>query len=231
MSEKLQKFLANEGIASRRTIEKWIQEGRITINGELAKLGCRVDALDKICVDGQAVKRTLPKHVKQRVLLYHKPIGEICTRSDEEGRPTVFDHLPPLQTGRWILIGRLDINTCGLLLFTNDGEFANQMMHPSSEIERQYAVRVLGEVSESAIDALKKGVKLDDGFAKFDKIEKMKKQEGANQWYRVSLHEGRHREVRRLFEAQGVKVNRLIRVSFGHYQLPRDLKPGQWIEL
>ncbi len=231
MSEKLQKFLANQGLASRRTIEKWIQEGRITVNGKIAELGCRIDALDKIYVDGKPIKRALSTEIQKRILLYHKPIGEICTRSDTEGRSTVFDHLPPLETGRWIVIGRLDINSCGLLLFTNDGEFANQMMHPSSEMEREYAVRVLGEVTQDAIKAFKKGVELEDGPAKFDKIEKMTKQEGANQWYRVSLHEGRHREVRRIFETQGLKVNRLIRVTFGHYTLPRELKPGEYEEL
>ncbi len=231
MSEKLQKFLANQGIASRRTIEKWIEAGRIKVNGELAKLGCRVDAVDKIAIDGKQITRISSKDGKKRVLLYHKPIGEICTRSDEQGRPTVFDHLPALATGRWIVIGRLDINSCGLLLFTNDGEFANQMMHPSSEIERAYAVRVLGEVSQEAVNALEDGVELEDGFARFDKIQKMNKTEGANQWYHVTLHEGRHREVRRLWETQGVKVNRLIRISFGPYRLPKDLRPGEYIEV
>lgn len=231
-AEKLQKILANAGFGSRREIETWISAGRVTVNAQVAKLGDRASLHDKINIDGKPVKLQSESHKKKHLLMYHKPIGEICTRSDTDDRPTVFDRLPKLNKGRWIIIGRLDINSCGLLLFTNDGEFANQMMHPSSEIERRYAVRVLGEVDEAMVARLKKGVQLEDGLAKFMSIHKSGGIcDGVNQWYHVSLCEGRKREVRRLFESQGLKVNRLIRIGFGPYELPKDLKPGHWIEI
>jgi 23S rRNA pseudouridine2605 synthase len=230
MSEKIQKVLANAGLASRRQIEKWITEDRISVNGITAKLGDRITVTDKVRVDGREVNLLKSAASKTRVLLYHKPEGEMCTRSDPEGRPTVFDHLPLLRNGRWVSIGRLDFNTSGILLLTNDGELANQLMHPSSEIEREYAVRVQGQVSPSMIKQLKKGVSLEDGPAHFEEI-KDEGGEGTNHWYSVIVREGRNRIVRRLWESQGVKVSRLIRIRFGNLTLPRLLRRGKWAEL
>src|SRR3990167_3073078 len=184
MTEKLQKILAQTGLASRRTIEQWIQAGRITVNGQLAKLGDRALHTDKIKLDGKLVQLAPP--TAKQVLLYHKPVGEICTRSDENNRPTVFQQLPPLKQGRWIAVGRLDLNTSGLLLFTNNGELANQLMHPRFNLEREYAVRVRGQVSQEMINTLLKGVLLEDGVAKFKKIE-FKGGEHSNSWYHVVL--------------------------------------------
>lgn len=230
-TEKIQKVLARVGLGSRREIEKWIVEGRIRVNSELATLGDRVAPHDKIFVDGKPVfSLRQNQKVKRRVLLYHKPVGEVCTRSDPEKRPTVFDHLPLLRNQRWIAIGRLDLNTTGLLLFTNDGELANRLMHPSSKIEREYAVRVLGEVDSKMLARLKKGVELEDGMAAFNTIQDAGG-EGANHWYHVTLKEGRNRIVRRLWESQGITVSRLIRIRFGGIQLPRWLRMGKWHEL
>lgn len=227
-SEKLQKILARQGVASRRQAELIIEEGRVSVNGVVASLGDRATDADIIKVDG----KKLSTHQKQstRVLLYNKPTGEVCTRSDPEGRPTVFDRLPLLRHSRWISVGRLDINTMGLLLFTNDGELANRLMHPSSQIEREYAVRILGEVTLEMIQKLKQGVLLEDGMAKFNHIES-RGGEGANQWFHVVLTEGRNREVRRLWESQGVMVSRLIRVRFGSVTLPPFVRLGRWHEL
>lgn len=230
MSEKLQKVLARAGLASRREIERWINQERVQVNGQIAKLGDRVDSTAKILVDGKPVVLRYSEMVKRRVLMYHKPVGEMCTRSDPEGRPTVFDHLPRISNQRWIAIGRLDFNTAGLLLFTNDGELANRLMHPSSEIEREYAVRVLGEVDKAMLARLKKGLELEDGFAAFAAIEDAGG-EGANHWYHVTLKEGRNRIVRRLWESQGITVSRLIRIRFGNIQLPRYLRIGKWEDL
>ena len=231
MSEKLQKVLARAGFGSRREIEGWISEGRVSVNGKISQLGERVSEGDVIRVDGHVVSKTRLEHShKCRVLFYHKPIGEVATRSDPEGRPTVFDNLPKLRNGRWIAVGRLDINTSGLLLFTNDGELANRLMHPSHHIDREYAVRVLGEVPEEALERLKTGVALEDGVGRFSSIED-RGGEGANHWYHVVLEEGRNREVRRLWESQGVTVSRLIRVRYGPVTLPRWLRPGRWEEL
>lgn len=230
MSEKLQKILARAGLASRREIERWIEQGRVQVNGEVAKLGDRTDSSAKIFVDGKPVILRYSESAKRRVIMYHKPVGEVCTRSDPEGRPTIFDHLPRLSNQRWIVIGRLDLNTAGLLLFTNDGELANRLMHPSSEIEREYAVRVLGEVDKTMLTRLKKGIELDDGVAAFDTIQDAGG-EGANHWYHVTLKEGRNRIVRRLWETQGITVSRLIRVRFGNIQLPRHLRFGKWEDL
>lgn len=228
---KIQKVLANLGLASRREVEKWIAAGRILVDGKVAKLGCRVDAHAKIFVDGRLVKRNSVKFVT-RVLVYHKSIGEVCTRSDKKNRKTVFVNLPALHSARWISVGRLDINTAGLLLFTNNGELANRLMHPSYEIEREYAVRVLGDVSRDVLARLARGVQLEDGLARFDKIRRAGVcGEGANQWYHVVLREGRNREVRRLWESQSVKVSKLLRVRFGSVKLPRTLPRGKWIEL
>jgi 23S rRNA pseudouridine2605 synthase len=230
-SEKIQKVLANLGLASRREIEKWIAAGRISVNGGVAKLGDRVDSHAKISVDGRLVKRDLTKSVT-RIIIYHKPIGEVCTRSDEKNRKTVFANLPALQRARWVMIGRLDINTAGLLLFTNNGELANRLMHPSSEIEREYSVGVVGTIDQDILDCLLQGVQLEDGMARFDEIRRVRgKKQGVNQWYHVVLHEGRKHEVRRLWESQGVKVSRLLRVRFDGVKLPRSLPRGQWVEL
>ena len=215
--EKLQKVLARMGLASRREAESWIQAGRVKVNGQLATLGCRVDGLDQISVS-------------RRVLIYNKPEGEVCTRDDPEGRPTVFDQLPRLKQGRWVNVGRLDINTTGLLLFTTDGELANRLMHPSYQMDREYAVRVMGEVDEDMIERLKQGVMLEDGPAKFNDVVSSGG-EGINRWFHVCLLEGRNREVRRLWESQGVRVNRLKRVRFGPVFLGAELPVGRWREM
>jgi len=229
MDEKLQKVLANLGYASRREIERWISDGRISVNGELATLGDRVTENDEIMVDGRRVQRKTEKKAT-RVLVLNKPIDTVCTRDDPEGRPTVFTLLPRLYHDRWIAVGRLDINSSGLLLFTNNGELANRLMHPSYEIEREYAVRVLGQVNPETIKKLETGVELDDGTAKFVTICDAGGQ-GANHWYHVTLKEGRNREVRRLWEAVGHKVSRLHRIRYGPVQLPRSIKPGRQEEL
>lgn len=230
MTEKLQKVLARAGFGSRREIEGWISEGRISINGQLATLGDRAGDNDVIRVDGHVVSKTRLQSNTTRVLAYHKPVGEVTSRNDEEGRATVFDNLPAIRNGRWIAIGRLDINTSGLLLFTNDGELANRLMHPSYTIDREYAVRVLGEVNKEQIKALTEGVMLEDGQARFTQLRDAGG-EGANRWYHVCLEEGRNREVRRLWESQGVAVSRLMRVRYGPVVLPRRLRPGKWEEL
>lgn len=230
MSEKIQKVLANLGMGSRREIEHWIREGRVRINQQRAKLGDRIDVTAKIWIDNKRVSLVPTTDFKRRVLIYHKPEGEICARSDPENRPTVFEDLPSLHGQRWVMIGRLDINTLGLLIFTNDGELAHRLSHPSYEIEREYAVRVLGKVDDNILQRLTKGVKLEDGRAAFTSIEE-RGGSGANHWYHVVLKEGRHREVRRLWESQGVNVSRLLRVRFGNVMLPKDLSRGQYREL
>lgn len=230
MSEKLQKVLARAGLGSRRQLEKWIEQGRITVNGQIATLGERVELADRILVDGRPIFIREAESIKCRVIRYHKPSGEICSRTDPEGRPTVFENLPLLRNQRWIAIGRLDFNTSGLLLFTNDGELANRLMHPSAQIEREYAVRVLGEVEKNVLQQLKKGIMLEDGMAAFNTIHDAGG-EGANHWFHVTLQEGRNRIVRRLLESQGLTVSRLIRIRFGNIQLPRHLRPGKWEDL
>ncbi len=219
MSDKLQKVLANAGVGSRREMEKWIEAGRISVNGKLATLGDRVESADKIRVDGNALSTSNDAPVC-RVLMYNKPEGELCSRKDPEGRATVFDRLPSIKNGRWIAVGRLDINTSGLLLFTNDGELANRLMHPKHEVEREYSVRVFGEVENIMLKRLTDGVKLEDGEAKFTHIvKKPGDEESQNTWYNVSLSEGRNREVRRLWESQGLQVSRLMRVRYGTLEL------------
>lgn len=230
MQEKIQKILANAGIASRREIENWIREGRIFVNGKMAKIGDRISVDDKVRVDKQDINLVKSHSKKTRILLYHKPEGEICSRKDPEGRPTVFDHLPLLRNGRWISVGRLDFNTSGLLILTNDGELANQLMHPSAELEREYAVRIKGEVTHKMLAALTRGVELEDGEARFETITDAGG-EGTNHWYHVIVKQGRNRLVRRLWESQDVQVSRLMRVRFGNIQLPRILRRGQWMEL
>ena len=228
-TEKLQKVLAHAGLGSRRQMENWISEGRVSIDGSKADLGARVAAHQVIRVDGKKIVST-SQSIGRQLLMYHKPEGEICTRSDPKGRPTVFDHLPALQTSRWVVVGRLDLNTSGLLLFTTDGELANELMHPRFEIEREYAVRVLGEVKPEVLSKLRKGIVLDDGPARFESIQHTGGK-GANQWYSVTLKEGRNREVRRLWEAVGITVSRLIRTRFGPIALPRSLRVGERREL
>lgn len=228
--EKLQKVLARMGLGSRREVEGWISAGRVAVNGTVAELGCRVDSLDQISVDGRPLKRDLNTEIVRRVMLYNKPEGEVCTRDDPEGRPTVFDRLPRLKQGRWINVGRLDINTTGLLLFTTDGELANRLMHPSYQMDREYAVRVMGEVTDEMIERLREGVMLEDGPAKFTDVVSSGG-EGINRWFHVCLLEGRNREVRRLWESQGVRVNRLKRVRFGPVFLGPELPVGRWREL
>ncbi|MFT2090618.1 23S rRNA pseudouridine(2605) synthase RluB [Paraglaciecola sp. 2405UD69-4] len=231
MSEKLQKVLANAGLGSRREMERWIEAGRASVNGKLATLGDRVEPSDKIRVDGNPVN-TVNESPICRVLMYNKPEGELCSRKDPEGRPTVFDRLPNIKNGRWIAVGRLDINTSGLLLFTNDGELANRLMHPKHEVEREYSVRVFGEVEDMMLKRLTDGVKLEDGEAKFTRIvKKPGDEESQNSWYNVSLSEGRNREVRRLWESQGLQVSRLIRVRYGELELKKRLPQGGWVEL
>ncbi|OYQ74705.1 23S rRNA pseudouridine(2605) synthase RluB [Wohlfahrtiimonas chitiniclastica] len=229
MSERLQKVLANLGLGSRRTMEDWIREGRISVNGKVAALGTTVDGSEKILVDGQPIKLDDSPFVR-RIIAYNKPVGEVTTRNDPDGRRTVFDSLPPIKNGRWISIGRLDINTQGLLLLTNDGELANKMMHPSSEIEREYAVRVLGTLTEEMVTNMKNGVEFEDGLSKFDDI-LYSGGEGANIWYHVILKGGKNREVRRLWESQGLTVSRLIRVRYGSFTLPKSLRAGHSIDL
>lgn len=223
--ERLQKLLARAGLGSRREIETWIAAGRVSVAGRVAQLGDRAASSDAIAVDGRAVALTAP--ASGRVLIYHKPEGELVTRSDPQGRPTVFDRLPP---GRWIAVGRLDINSAGLLLLTEDGELANRLMHPRYGVEREYAVRVQGTLGASELERLRRGVELDDGRAAFERIEPAdaRSRESANRWYRVTIKEGRNREVRRMFEAVGARVSRLLRVRYGPLELPRDLPPGQW---
>ena len=230
MSEKLQKVLARAGHGSRREMEAWIAAGRVSVDGEIASLGDRVESDAKIRIDGRTVSIRSEEDVVCRVIAYHKPEGEICSRKDPEGRPTVFDRLPKTRDSRWVAVGRLDINTSGLLLFTSDGELANRLMHPSNEVEREYAVRTFGEVTDACIQRLRMGVTLEDGPANFDKV-KAAGGEGMNKWWHDSLAEGRNREVRRLWESQEVQVSRLIRIRYGMIELPKALPRGGWIEL
>ena len=229
-SERLQKVLSQAGFGSRREMERWIEGGLVHLNGVQAKLGDSATAEDKISVKGRIIENPLQLESKTRVLLYHKPIGEISSRRDPKFSKTVFDNLPHLKQGRWVQVGRLDLNTSGLLIFTNNGELANRLMHPRYELEREYAVRVYGQVSDDAIKALMKGVTLEDGVAKFKRIES-RGGEGTNSWYHVVLSEGRNREVRRLWESQGVEVSRLIRIRYGDITMPRSLARGDFVEL
>lgn len=230
MDEKLQKVLARAGFGSRRELETWIKAGRVKVNGKIATLGDRVGPDDKILVDGKKLAAQKASEVPQRILLYNKPLGEVCTRDDPEQRKTVFDKLPELHHARWVAIGRLDINTSGLLLFTTDGELANKLMHPSTQVEREYAVRVLGDVTQEMIQTMHEGVMLEDGMARFTDIQYFAG-EGANHWYHVVLLEGRNREVRRLWESQGVKVSRLKRVRFANVFIPSQISVGRYCEL
>lgn len=226
MTERIQKVLANAGHGSRREIESLIREGKITVNGKLATLGQPIDHTDRVVINSKSIRLHHERGAKPKVLAYYKPAGELCTRKDEKGRDTVFRKLPGLRNSRWINIGRLDMNTTGLLLFTTDGDLANKLMHPSNQIEREYAVRILGTADKTQLQALRDGVELDDGIAKFTDIVDSGG-EGVNHWYHVVIMEGRNREVRRLWESQGFQVTRLIRTRFGPYILPRRKKAGQ----
>lgn len=228
--ERIQKVLARGGVGSRREVERWIDEGRLKLNGELVKLGDRLKQGDYLQLNDRVVHWEKFAIQPTRVLLYHKPTGEVVTRRDPEGRPVVFTQLPTLTTARWISVGRLDINTSGLLLVTNNGELANKLMHPSAEVEREYAVRILGSVSEATLEKLKEGVELEDGKAKFNEIHFFGG-EGANKWYNVIVSEGRNRLVRRLWESQEVVVSRLMRVRYGPVVLPERLKTCTYYEL
>ena len=228
--EKLQKVLARMGLGSRREVEGWIAAGRVSVNGQPAELGCRVDSMDQISVDDRPIRRDLGSEVTRRVMLYNKPEGEVCTRDDPEGRPTVFDRLPRLKHGRWINVGRLDINTSGLLLFTTDGELANRLMHPSTQIEREYAVRVMGEVKREHVVNMVNGVMLEDGPARFTDVQEFGG-EGINSWFHVVIMEGRNREVRRLWDSQGLTVSRLKRVRYGNIFLDKRARAGEWVEM
>ena len=229
-SERLHKVLSQAGYGSRREIEGWIEQGLLQINGETAKLGDLVHENDKISLRVRVIDNPMKLVQRTRILLYNKPLGEISSRHDPYHPRTVFDKLPPLNQGRWIQVGRLDINTGGLLVFTNNGDLANRLMHPKFEYEREYAVRVFGEVTKDMIKQLKTGVQLEDGFAKFESIE-AQGGEHSNSWYHVMLKEGRHRMVRRLWQSQGVEVSRLLRIRFGPIQLPRWLNRGQFVEM
>ena len=244
-AERLQKVLAGLGLGSRRAVEDWIRDGRVLVNGVRAELGQRVAPGDRITVDGREVDLAAAigaggsdaaggtaaggaagaPSATRAVLGYHKPVGEVTTRSDPQGRPTVFDRLPPPPSGRWIVVGRLDFNTSGLLLFTNDGDLAHRLMHPSSEVPREYLVRVAGEPSAATLTRLSRGIELDDGPARFDRLESVAS--GGAAEFRVTLHEGRNREVRRMWGAVGHDVLRLTRLRFGPVSLPEDLRPGQ----
>ncbi|WP_299014378.1 23S rRNA pseudouridine(2605) synthase RluB [uncultured Photobacterium sp.] len=231
MSEKLQKVLARSGQGSRREIELMIQHGRVSIDGNVAKLGDRLEDLNVLVrIDGHKVELVAPSDEVCRVLAYNKPEGELCTRHDPEGRRTVFDRLPRLNEGRWVSVGRLDANTSGLLLFTTDGELANRLMHPSRRVEREYMVRVFGEVTEDMVRNLVRGVELEDGMARFEDVV-YAGGEGMNHTFYVMITEGRNREVRRLWDSQGVTVSRLKRVRYGDIFLTKELPRGGWMEL
>lgn len=227
---RLQKVLAHAGLGSRRQIEQWIREGLVQINGRLAGLGDRWHEGDLVQIKGRPVNLAKRLSGEVRVLAYHKPAGEIVTRRDPQGRPSVFERLPKLSKGRWIAVGRLDLNTEGLLLFTNQGGLADRLMHPSAGLEREYAVRIYGRVTETWIERLRLGVELEDGLARFEAIEPAGG-EGANRWYKVVVKEGRNRIVRRLWESAGVTVSRLIRIRYGPILLPAGLAVGRVREL
>ncbi len=224
MSERIQKLIANAGYGSRRWAERLIDQGRVTLNNHEAKLGDKGTIADQVAIDGRAIDLKRYHEDETKVIILNKQAGYVCSAKDEEGRKSVFDLLP--ENTRWVMVGRLDISTSGLLLFTNNGDLANKLMHPSSEVDREYAVRVLGKVENEHIEQLTNGIELEDGLAKFHRITQGGG-EGANRWYKVVLREGRKREVRRLWEALDFKVSRLIRVRFGDIRLPEDLRANR----
>lgn len=226
--ERLQKLLATAGHGSRRQIEQWIRAGRLTVDGRVASLGERAAADADIRLDGAPLTTSATGTLAREVLIYHKPLGEVTTRADPQGRPTVFERLPAPASGRWVVVGRLDVNTTGLLLFTNDGALAHRLMHPSSEVEREYRVRVRGQPDAGVLATLRAGVTLEDGPARFDRLVSVRTAPQLQcSDYRVTLREGRNREVRRLWLAAGFEVLRLQRLRYGAVRLPRDLRPGQ----
>ena len=230
MDEKLQKFLANRGYGSRRQVEQWISDGRVRLNNSVAKIGDRVSINDSIFLDNKKVRsRDL---VETRIIVYNKPEGLVSTTKDTRGRPLVFDNLPPLKRGKWISVGRLDINTSGLMLFTTNGELANRLMHPKYSIDRKYLVRVYGKVEKKNIEALKKGILIGDEYSRFKNIEYknevLKDQVRLNNWFQVTLGSGKNREVRSLWESQGFEVSRLKRISYGPVILPSFVRPGNY---
>ncbi|MGY0399811.1 MAG: pseudouridine synthase [Ostreibacterium sp.] len=231
--ERIQKKLAHLGFGSRREIERLIESGLVKVNNKSATLGQHLIGNELIQVKGRKVVLSdIKTERKTRILAYHKPLGVLCTRRDDRGRPTVFEHLPPLKNARWVMIGRLDANTSGLLLFTNNGKLANDLMHPSNEIEREYLVRVFGRVTEEKLKQLENGIELEDGIAHFDQIYAISpNDEALNNHFTVTLHEGRNREVRRLWEAIDCQVSRLKRVRYGCYEIPKTLKQGRTVEL
>lgn len=230
VGERVQKLLAHAGLGSRREIEGWIREGLIRVNGQEVGLGDRIFPEDEVRVRGRPVHLARKLQAPTRVIIYNKPAGQVVTRKDPEGRETIFKHLPKLASGRWIAVGRLDINTLGLMILTTNGELANRLMHPSQEVDREYGVRVLGQVTDEILDNLRKGVELEDGFAKFTDIV-AEEGEGANRWYKVAIMEGRNRIVRRLWESQGLTVSRLQRVRHGPIFLPKGLRTGRHYEM
>lgn len=230
--QRLQKLIAAAGLGSRRAVEQWIHDGRVTVNGKAAKLGDRASPGDEVCLDGRPLALGAAETTPRRVLIYHKPVGEVTTRSDPQRRPTVFERLPKLDAGRWIAVGRLDVMTSGLLLFTTDGALAHRLMHPSSEVEREYWVKVQGVPSAQTLSRLREGVLLDDGPARFDQIEADAAADDtpASASFRVVLHEGRNREVRRIWSTVGHEVIKLTRLRYGPVALPRELAAGRWCE-
>lgn len=229
MNDKLQKLLAHAGMGSRREIETWITDGRVSVNGKRAKLGDRASATDRILVDGKLMNLNEVGGEQIKALIYHKPEGEICTRKDPKGRPTIFENLPSIPNGRWVSVGRLDINTSGLLLLTNNGELANKLMHPSTGLEREYLVRIRGAASQETITKLTRtGVDIDGKLAKFERVlASDMAEEGTNHWYKVVIKEGRYREVRRMWDAVGHTVSRLKRIRYGTIKLTREIKRGK----
>lgn len=230
MKTRIHKILADHGIGSRRGIESLIKQRKVKVNGELATLGQLVSEHDIFEVEGRTVRLSKKDPSKKRILMYNKKVGEISSRNDPDHKKTIFDSLPKLKSGRWVSVGRLDINTSGLILFTNDGSLANQLMHPSSNIEREYIARVHGQVTDQILNNLMKGVKLEDGFAKFTDVQGGRKG-NTNQWFAMVIMEGRTREVRRLWESQGLEISRLKRVRYGNLFLPANLKQGAFKEL
>lgn len=230
MKTRIHKILADHGIGSRRGIESLIKQRKVKVNGELATLGQLVSDHDIFEVEGRTVRLSKKDPSKKRILMYNKKVGEISSRNDPDHKKTIFDSLPKLKSGRWVSVGRLDINTSGLILFTNDGSLANQLMHPSSNIEREYIARVHGQVTDQILNNLMKGVKLEDGFAKFTDVQGGRKG-NTNQWFAMVIMEGRTREVRRLWESQGLEISRLKRVRYGSLFLPASLKQGTFKEL
>ena len=231
MTERLQKYLARSGIGSRREIEGWIRQGRVFIDGEMATVGIKVDHKSRITVDGKYIihKDSLP--TEDRLILYHKPRGEMCTRNDPKGRPTIFENLPVLSEGRWVTVGRLDINTTGALLLTTNGDLAHKLMHPSFGFEREYLCRIRGDVSSQKLEKLLTGVWLEGKRCRFESADAQSTASSNHHWYKVIVREGHYREVRRLWSSVNCMVSRLIRIRYGPIQLPRDLKPGQYKEI